>query len=39
MRVRFDDRGLGPGPPVEAYFHRLVEFAQRAGWGRVPSAM
>jgi thioester reductase-like protein len=39
MRVRFDDRGLGPGPPVEGYFHRLVEFAQREGWGRVPSAM
>jgi thioester reductase-like protein len=39
MRVRFDDQGLGPGPPVERYFHRLVEFAQRAGWGRVPSAM
>jgi thioester reductase-like protein len=39
MRVRFDDRGLGPGPPVERYFHRLVEFAQRAGWGRVPSGM
>jgi thioester reductase-like protein len=39
MRVRFDDRGLGPGPPVERYFHRLVEFAQRARWGRVPSAM
>ena len=39
MRVRFDDRGLGPGPPVEGYFHRLVEFAQRARWGRVPSAM
>jgi thioester reductase-like protein len=39
MRVRFDDRGLGPGPPVERYFHTLLEFAQRAGWGRVPSAM
>jgi thioester reductase-like protein len=39
MRVRFDDRGLGPGPPVEGYFHRLVEFAQRAGWGRVPSGV
>jgi thioester reductase-like protein len=39
MRVRFDDRGLGPGPAVEGYFHRLVEFAQRAGWGRVPSPM
>ena len=39
MGVRFDDRGLGPGPPVEGYFHRLVEFAQRAGWGRVPSGV
>jgi thioester reductase-like protein len=34
MRVRFDDRRLGPGPPVESYFHRLVRYAQRAGWGR-----
>jgi thioester reductase-like protein len=39
MRVRFDDRRLGPGPPVESYFHRLVDFAERAGWGRVPSAV
>ena len=39
MRVRFDDRRLGPGPPVESYFHKLIEFAQRAGWGRVPSAV
>jgi thioester reductase-like protein len=38
MRVRFDDRRLGPAPPVEGYFHRLVEFAERARWGRaVPS--
>jgi thioester reductase-like protein len=35
MRVRFDDRRLGPGPPVESYFHRLVEFAERARWGRA----
>ena len=34
MRVRFDDRRLGPGPKVEAYFHRLVRYAQRADWGR-----
>jgi long-chain acyl-CoA synthetase len=34
MRVRFDDRRLGPGPPVESYFHRLVRYAQKAGWGR-----
>jgi hypothetical protein len=35
MRVRFDDRRLGPAPPVEGYFHRLLEFAQRARWGRA----
>jgi thioester reductase-like protein len=35
MRVRFDDRRLGPAPPVEGYFHRLLEFAQQARWGRA----
>ena len=40
MRVRFDDRGLGPGPPVEDYFGRLIDFAEEAGWGRrVPSSV
>jgi long-chain acyl-CoA synthetase len=34
MRVRFDDRRLGPGPRVEDYFHRLVRYAQNARWGR-----
>jgi thioester reductase-like protein len=34
MRVRFDDRHLGPGPKVERYFHRLVRYAERARWGR-----
>jgi len=34
MRVRFDDRRLGPGPRVEGYFHRLVRYAEAAGWGR-----
>jgi long-chain acyl-CoA synthetase len=34
MRVRFDDRRLGPGPKVERYFHRLVRYAERARWGR-----
>ena len=34
MRVRFDDRRLGPGPPVEGYFHRLVRYAEAEGWGR-----
>jgi thioester reductase-like protein len=37
MRVRFDDRRLGPAPPVEGYFERLVEFAERARWGRTAS--
>jgi thioester reductase-like protein len=35
MQVRFDDRRLGPAPPVEGYFHRLLEFAERARWGRT----
>ena len=34
MRVRFDDRRLGPGPRVESYFHRFVRYAEAAGWGR-----
>jgi long-chain acyl-CoA synthetase len=34
MRVRFDDKRLGPGPRVESYFHRLVRYAQAARWGR-----
>jgi thioester reductase-like protein len=34
MRVRFDDRRLGPGPQVESYFHRLVRYAQATGWGQ-----
>ena len=34
MRVRFDDRKLGPAPPVEGYFGRLIDFAQAARWGR-----
>jgi thioester reductase-like protein len=35
MRVRFDDRALGPGPPVEGYFGRLIAFAEEARWGRA----
>jgi thioester reductase-like protein len=34
MRVRFDDRRLGPAPRVEGYFDRLISFAQAARWGR-----
>ena len=33
MRVRFDDRRLGPGPQVEGYFHRLVRYAAGSGVG------
>lgn len=42
MRVRFDNRrarrrlsraGIAP-PPLESYFRRLLDFAERAGWGR-----
>jgi thioester reductase-like protein len=36
MRVRFDDRRLGPGPPVEGYFGRLIAFAEAARWGSAP---
>ena len=38
MRVRFDDRRLGPAPPVESYFHRLLDFAERARWGGAGTA-
>jgi long-chain acyl-CoA synthetase len=38
MRVRFDDRRLGPGPPVERYFGRLIAFAEAQGWGRPAAA-
>ena len=37
MRVRFDDSMLGPGPAVEGYFGRLIEFAERARWGVQPT--
>jgi thioester reductase-like protein len=44
MRVRYGDRrarsrlaplGIEP-PPVERYYHRLIDFAVRAKWGREP---
>jgi hypothetical protein len=34
MRVRFADRRHPPAPSVERYFHRLLDFAERAKWGR-----
>jgi nucleoside-diphosphate-sugar epimerase len=34
MRVRFADGRHPPAPPVERYFHRLLDFAERARWGR-----
>jgi thioester reductase-like protein len=46
MRVRYADRRtrsrlspLGIEPPrVEGYYHRLIDFALRAKWGRAPVA-
>jgi long-chain acyl-CoA synthetase len=44
-RVRFDveatraalaDAGIGPVPPLASYLHTLLEFAERAEWGRRP---
>jgi thioester reductase-like protein len=34
MQVRFADGRHPPAPPVERYFHRLLDFAERAKWGR-----
>jgi long-chain acyl-CoA synthetase len=39
MRVRFSDRAHPPAPPVERYFDRLVDFAERARWGRRRGAV
>jgi thioester reductase-like protein len=36
MRVRFADRRIAPAPPVEGYFDRLLDYAERARWGRRP---
>jgi nucleoside-diphosphate-sugar epimerase len=44
-RVRFDTRatraaldqvGVEPAPPLASYLHRLLDFAQRAEWGKRP---
>jgi thioester reductase-like protein len=44
-RVRFDteatwaalrEAGIAPPPPLASYLHRLLEFAERAEWGRRP---
>jgi thioester reductase-like protein len=37
MRVRFADRRHPPAPPVEGYFDRLLDYAERARWGRRPA--
>jgi thioester reductase-like protein len=36
MRVRFADRRHPPAPPVERYFDRLLDFAERTRWVRRP---
>jgi thioester reductase-like protein len=44
-RVRFDTTateealdgvGIGPAPPLASYLHRLLDFAERAAWGKRP---
>jgi thioester reductase-like protein len=44
-RVRFEvdatraalaDAGIGPVPPLASYLHTLLDFAERAKWGRRP---
>jgi thioester reductase-like protein len=30
------DAGLAPPPPLATYLHRLIEFAERAEWGKRP---
>jgi thioester reductase-like protein len=36
MAVRFADGRHPPAPPVERYFDRLLDFAERSRWGRRP---
>jgi thioester reductase-like protein len=35
-RVALDEVGVGPVPPLTSYLHRLLDFAERADWGRRP---
>ena len=35
-RAVLDEAGMEPVPPLGSYFHRLLDFAQRADWGRRP---
>ena len=35
-RAALGDAGLGPVPPLASYLHTLLDFAERAKWGRRP---
>ena len=35
-RAVLDEAGIEPVPPLGSYLHRLLDFAQRADWGRLP---
>jgi thioester reductase-like protein len=35
-RAALGDAGIGPVPPLASYLHTLLEFAERAKWGRRP---
>jgi nucleoside-diphosphate-sugar epimerase len=35
-RAALDDAGIEEAPPLTSYLHRLLEFAERAGWGKRP---
>jgi thioester reductase-like protein len=35
-RAALDGAGVAPAPPLTSYLHRLLDFAERAAWGRRP---
>jgi long-chain acyl-CoA synthetase len=35
-RAALDDAGVAPVPPLPSYLHTLLDFAERAEWGRRP---
>lgn len=37
-QAALDRAGVAPAPPLASYLHRLLDFAERAAWGRRPVA-
>jgi thioester reductase-like protein len=35
-QAALEEAGVAPAPPLTSYLHRLLEFAERAEWGRRP---